>query len=230
MNFRSILAILGVLVFGVGVVTAMSGADVILGTELRWAGNSTAGSDVTEGGNITNVDVNETLLTDQWAEYWGLLYGAIVLDDDGAGDAVYIWAWNDTVPGDVCVSTDSTFAWASAVAATAANIDTDFTLSGTSIDSAANTFTGPSCALDFIEADVPATISANLTAYGSSSFQPCAISDGGTGSKDNYAFCVPTQDDSTGLNYAGTAANYELIVPTTPGSGTETYYFYAELE
>jgi hypothetical protein len=44
--------------------------------------------------------------------------------------------------------------------------------------------------------------------------------------KTNFAFCT---NISTGNNFKATPVNYEVMVPTVFGSGTETYYFYAQL-
>lgn len=230
MNYKNLIPLFGVLIIGCGLVMAISGAAPTVVSETRWTGQ-VAGSDTTEGGNITEVNVSSVSLTDRWASYWGNVSGSVVLDDDGTGNAVYIWAVDPLNGGEICVSTNSSFAFAAATSATALQLDTAWAF-GAATDNATNTYNSQ-CGqpLNFTQADVPATTAAaNMTQYGASTFLSCAINDGVGTTKTNFAFCTNLQDVASGLNYNGLPANYELMVPTDDApAATETYYFYLEL-
>lgn len=221
MNFKNILALFGVVLFGAGLVMAISGASVI-GSEVergRWAG-LTAGSAATEGGNISGVNINGTTLTDRWASYYGNVSGDILLTDSAGTNNVYVWAWTPADGGEVCLSDASGFAWSSAAVTTAAAVDTDMGFAS-GADQAADTYTDASVSITF---NGLATITSTGTALmGSSSFDNVAVTD-----STNFAYC--TDIDTAGTNYNGESANYEVMVPTPDGaSGPITYYFFAEL-
>ncbi len=224
MNWKWIYAIFGFVVLS-SVIFAMSGATVSGAVERgRWAG-LTAGSYTTEGGNITGINVSTSMLTDRWASFYGNVTGGIRLTDSSGVNDVYAWTWSATSGGEVCLSQNQTFPWASATSATAAGVDTAWGFTGAA-DSAANTYVDSNCSLTINE--VAGAISSTGTyLQGSSSFENCVLDDGGAG-EANYAFC--TNISSSGTNWNGEAANYEIMVPTTPGAGqTETYYFFVEL-
>jgi hypothetical protein len=124
------------------------------------------------------------------------------------------------------MSTGSALTFTAPTNGVTTTIDTNFAL-GDAADDAEGTFNLTNCNLVLATGTVTDIISARH--QGNSTFTTCAITaDGGT-AKDNYAFC--TNISSTGLWFGSDTgvANYELLIPTTPGSGTETYYFYAEL-
>lgn len=228
MNPKWIYALFGIVLLS-GVVFAISGATVTEVVERgRWLGNTPTTNITTEGGNITGVTVNATVLTDRWASFYGNVTGSIVLTDNVSSNNVYSWDWVPENGGEVCVVANATdFAWASADVTTGAEIDTVWGFTGVS-DSATITFASSNCTLNFAEATV--TNTANVTLLGNSSFTTCAIEDQGTPAvKQDFAFC--TVINSTGSNYNGETASFEVMVPTafdTP-SATETYYFFAEL-
>ena len=227
MKLKNLFAFIGVMLFGAGLVLAISGATPTEVSQTRWAGDA-ASSQTTEGGNISVVNVSGTALTDKWAAYSGNISGRITLDDNGAGAAVFNWTWTPATGGEVCVSTNSAFPFASATTATAGGVDTAWTFSTTDADSATNTYTATcGTALTFAQSTVAGTTAA-ADLMGSSSFLSCAVDDGGA-AETNYAFC--TQIQSAGTNYNNATVNYELMVPTTAGaSATETYFFYLELD
>lgn len=217
MNFKNILALFGVMLFGAGLVMAISGATV--GTEVergRWAG-LTAGSVATEGGNISGVNVTGATLTDRWASYFGDVSGNIRLTDSVGTSNVYTWTWVASNGGEVCLSEDAAFAFASAVAADGTDIDTDMSWAASS-DDGVTTYTGDAGSITF-NGVTPITTADSVTL--GSGFVDVVVSDGA-----DLAYC--TNIDSTGDNYDGEAADYEIMVPTAL-SGSTTYNFFAEL-
>ncbi len=230
---KKILAVLGLFLVLGGLLFAISGASVETPVHRpRWTQNP--GSVTTEGGNITEVNVSLTSLTDKWADFFGNVSGSLRLTDSSNTHYVYDWSWTVTSGGEVCVANASTFDWASAQAASGTEIDTAWGFTGTDADSGANTYTGSSCVLNFTQADVSGAASVDLSDNsGLSTFTDCVIKDQGTinsGDTNHMAFC--TQINSSGKNYNNESYQYEIMVPTpeaTGSAGFMTYYFYAEL-
>jgi hypothetical protein len=220
MNFKNILALFGVMLFGAGLVMAISGATPTLVSDSRWAGTA-ATSDETEGGNVSAVNVDGTVLTDKWAAYWGNVSGTVLLGDNT--NQLYTWTWTTGTGGEVCLSTASALSFAAATTATGANVDTAWSFTGTDADSGDNTF-GGSCNLAFAQATVTGTEQID---HEDSTYNTCVVYDGAGTSETDYAFCSVI---GTATAYNGAAANYEVMVPTSAGAGSETYYFYVELD
>lgn len=225
MGYKNLWALIGVLIMGAGIVIAISGATPTWVSESRWTGGA-AGSDVTEGGNITVVNISGTALTDKWASYYGNVTGTIVLGDGSAN--VYSWAWNQSGGGEICLSTNGSYDFTSLNTATGANVDTVWAFTGTEGDSGANTYKTTDCGLTFSTGTVSNT--GNVTLMGSSTFNNCVIRSGtvASGAKGFMAFCTAIQNTTTGRSYNNAPANYEIMVPTATGSGSETYFFFAE--
>jgi hypothetical protein len=220
MNYKTILALFGIVLFGTGLAMAISGATPTqVGNQYRWTGQSAANL-TTEGGNITAANVSGTFLTDRWAAFFGNVSGTIVLGNNTSN--VYSWTYNVSNGGEICLSPATAFSFATPAAAVPATLNTDFNL-GSASDNATRTFTTTSCSLTFSTGTVSSL--PNVTTTGG--FNTCAVTDGSTGAKTNYAFC--TAINSTGTNWLTNAAHYQVMVPTEPGSGTENYYFYMEL-
>ncbi len=232
MGYKNLLAIVGLLVVAAGVVMAMSGATVSGGGSTRWSGNTT-GSNVTQGGNITALNIALSTLTGKWASYYGNVSGTLILGDGTS--SVYSWTWASGTGGKVCLSTNGTLAFAGAhnMSTNGTAVDTAWGFASTDVDSANSTYGGAKgCNLTFTEASIINTT--NISLKGSSTFNNCliganssAIAAGQTGL---LAFCTTIQPLTSGLNYKGQAANYEIMVATNNTAlATETYYFYAQL-
>ncbi|MDD5340373.1 MAG: hypothetical protein PHV13_03925 [Candidatus ainarchaeum sp.] len=225
--YKNILAILGILLVGASIVMAISGATTTWVSDTRWSGN-TSGSDITQGGNITALNIAASVLTSKWASYYGNVTGSIVLGDGNAN--VYSWTLSEGSVGEVCVSTNTSFNFTSAATATGANINTAWGFTATDADSGNNTYRSSNCNISFAQANI--TNTGNVSLQGSSNFNNCVIRSGtvAAGTTGFLAFCTNLQPRSSGLNYAGQPANYEIMVATNNAPGaTETYYFYAEL-
>lgn len=220
---RKILAILGLFVVLGGVVFAMSGASIESAVnKTRWTGDI-AGSHVTEGGNISGVNVSLDSLTEKWAAFYGNVTGGLELRDDTSANNVYSWTWAATDGGEVCVSQASAFDWSLAEVAVRADVDTVWSF-GSAADNAANTYTDTTHTIVLDDAGSITTTGTTLD----STFVNYVIGDGTESAEDDFAFC--SDIDNAGTNYDGESANYEIMVPTSNGStDTETYYFYAEL-
>lgn len=202
-------------------VYALSGISTSVGERTRWSG-LTAGSIATEGGNITHSNVTSVSLTDRWAAFFGNVTGGIALTNGSS--TLYSWTWALETGGEVCLSENSTLPIESSfTTASASNINTAFG-HGSAADNATNTYEANNCSLVFSQATVTNTAYAKHKDH--SSFYTCPVYDGTGGSaKADYLFCT---NISNGTTYHNLSYNYEVLVPTAPGTGSETYYFYAE--
>ncbi|MFH0737516.1 MAG: hypothetical protein V1827_02375 [Candidatus Micrarchaeota archaeon] len=216
------LMIFGALLLIAGFVFAIAGAGVTAGTQTRWTGAS-SGNVITEGGNITPVNVTADTLTDRWAGFWGEVSGALVLGNSSLN--IFKWTISTAPAGEVCVSTNNAFPFTTADGATGANIDTAWGF-GLVADNGSATFTGSNCAITLNEQSVTNAAYANHT---DSLYNTCALDDGAFGNTTSeLAYCAVI--NSAGTNYLGGAADYELMVPTNNTvDATTQYYFYLEL-
>lgn len=227
MNAKWIFALFGLLVLG-SVVFAIGGATAATQSYYdRWTATAGGATITVEGGNISDVNLTSSSLTDRWAAFFGNVSGSLVLRDATNTSArVYEWLnWDPANGGEVCTSTGSAYSFAAVTSATGAAVNSAFTL-GNAADNATNTYTDAgACNLVFDGA--PAVPTSAYADHADGSFWTCAVYDGAGAAEADYAFC--TNISSAGLNFKGQPAHYEVMVPTTPGVGTETYYFYAEL-
>ncbi len=228
MNRKLIYAIFSIVVLS-SLVFAMSGATTTFVQERgRWNGTGGANNRTIEGGNITGVNVNagSNALTEKWASFYGNVSGAIRLTDSSGAADVYSWSWSDTNGGEVCLSKDSGFSWASAATTTALEVDTAFNF-GTAPDNATSTYNDASCNLTINEV-AGAITSTGTPLQGSSTFTNCVLEDTATPGTSDFAFC--TLINATGTNWNNEASDYEIMVPTNHTAGaTETYFFFMEL-
>ena len=211
--------LLGILLLGT-LAFAIGGASVSAEVERgKWLG-AAAGNATTEGGNVSGVNISGNYSTEKWAAFYGDVSTGIVLADS-AGTAVYNWTYS-AESGEVCLSQDANFAWASAALTTGAEVDTAFTFTGTDADSATTTLS-ETCTVDLLEATVSGTAAVTLL----SGYQTCALEDTATPTEADLAFCV---DIASGTNYNTESSDYEIMVPTSDAPGAEeTYYFFVEL-
>ncbi len=188
--------------------------------------STTNASVLTQGGNVTNLELSSNVSTIKWAGYWGNVSSALVLSPGAGQGNLYSWVWNASSGGEVCAVAAATgFSWASIAATTTSAVDTMWGFNASDPDSAANTLMDSSCAMTI--GGVPITTVGNFTGL-DTSFETCAVDDGATAAKSDYAFCVNITDNGTLFN--NQTGNYELIVPT-PNSmvTTETDYFWFDL-
>jgi hypothetical protein len=226
MDRKSILIPVLVMLFGAGIAVAFSAATPTVISQTRWVSES-SNNFTTEGGNITYADISGMLLTDRWAAFFGNVSGAIILGDNA--NQVFTWSWTAAVGGQICLSTNNAYDFLNAQAASTTDaqaLDSGSTFNlGAATDNAAGTFTTADCTLPLNNTN-SITGTANVTTAGG--FDTCLIKDGATSSKNDFAFC--TNINSTGANFEGNPAHYQVIVPTTPAIGSiESYFFYMEM-
>ena len=204
-----------------GNTVSLAGASISNQTTMpRWGGNS-SGNLTIAGGNISNADLNSTTLTGRWAALFGNVSGSVLLGDD-ASHIVYTWGWNASNGGIVCASTNSTLSSFLAFPGYSSEIDNAWGFSGMAGDSANNTFTGRNCSMDYGPTTISGADYADTGVPGG--FETCAFKSYTTPDKAGLLFCSDIING--GQLYNGQSGDFEMIVPTTPGTNPETYYLY----
>ena len=182
------------------------------------------GNFTTAGGNVTNINLTSNISTTKWTGFWGNVSGGILLSP-GAGQAnFYSWVWNTSNGGVICgVPAPYGFNWANVATVTASAINTAWSF-GVASDNATNTLTS-TCNITIGGINVTGT-AANTTGVGG--FKTCAVYDGATATKGDFAFCVNI--NTSGNLFNGQKGNYELLAATNKTIGTtEVYSFWMEL-
>lgn len=226
-----LIAFMALLVLA-GVVTASQpvNGSVSAGTQERYtppAGG--AGSLITEGGNVTEVNISGTnSSTERWAGFYGNLSGSNLVLGDSSGNEFY--AWSVGLPSDlwkVYASENNNPTWSGLVAGTCsgdANCNS-WVYNGAWADNYTNTFTntGSATFADITINNVPYTLS--LSYNDTPSWPTYNLASGQ--SSDIWAANVST---STLAFNNQTGVVYQLLVPANPDPDTSvTYYFYLEV-
>ena len=218
MNKGLVLAAFAVMLAGVFAISEAATATVV--EEGRYTYSGTPVLDLTEGGNVTGVNLEGNDSTDKWAGYFGNVSGWLVL---GLSESqiMYNWSWSASGGGEVCASQNIAFDWSSLADYTSALTMNGVFGWGAASDNATGTLTESG------------TLTIEGTAYTSNAstdnqgFQTVVLNEGAEALEDDYAFCVDIATTGTS-GVTGANADYQLMVGTTPGAD-ETYYFYLEL-
>ncbi len=227
MNMKTILALLGVMLFGAGIVMAITGATVTTQVkQTRWTQPLVAPTtNVTAiGGDVWYANLSGgNALTTRWAAFYGMVTGGLVLSDNTNQTAyVFQWnTWNASRGGVVCASKSSALTFATDTALTNASLDGLLGYTGFD-DSAAKTFAdAQNCYLNFSTGVTIATTAKATHLNGS--FWTCAVN--ATGSTTEPAYCT---NITSANNFKGQTVNYEVMVPVNQTS--TPVYFYANLQ
>ena len=180
----------------------------------------------TEGGNVTQLDLDSNISTAKWAGYWGNVTGEIVLAPNNTA-MFYNWIWDSSDGGEVCaIAAPSGFDWSSVQAAVGSAVDTAWFFNDWDTDSGTNTL-DDDCSVQVAGTYIPVT---NCTTTGSNILDTALVADtaGPAFAKYDLAFCVNITNDTVLFN--GVIGDYELLTATNETAGaTETHYFWLEL-
>ncbi len=184
----------------------------------------TTSSDITEGGDVTALNLDGNDSTQKWAGYYGNVTGNLVLGFSNTS-IMFAWSWSQADGGEVCVSTDANFGWATISTATNSSLNTvwDF---GAASDNATATYT------TFENFEIAGTALSDVeTATDLQSWETGVLDDGSSAAENDFAFCVKIDTTGSATALDGSTADYQLMVPTTDtAAATETYYFFLELQ
>lgn len=172
---------------------------------------TTAGSDVSEGGNVTMMNLTASVSTDRWQGYYGNVTGTLALGYNS--DVFYSFAGATALT--VFASQNQNFDFTNLNETTGAAIDTAWSYTGGN-DLAASIYAGT--------VDVGGVVTQVATLASGNHVTAIFDDDGGV-AKNNYAFGVNV---SSAACFDGTTCDYELLVPADAQTG-ETYYFFVEI-
>jgi len=183
---------------------------------------------ITEGGNVTELNLSSNISTAKWAGYWGNVTGDIVLAPNNA-NMFYTWTWSATDGGEVCaVAAASGFDWSAVQAAVGSVVDTIWYFDTGDTDSGTNTI-ATAGDMEVAGTLVTGTDCTTTGTGGGDIFETCILADNAAPTlKDELAFCVNITGAGTLFN--GQTGDYELLTATNETAGsTETHYFWMEL-
>lgn len=205
-----------------------SGADVTDGTLLGPLSSDAAGNTSVNAGTIQTVDLTANQSTLRWAGITGTVSGNIQLGDNVTSKVMYEWSATGNI---VYASSVNNPVWASlngVDAAGAATLDTALSYTGAS-DDVVTTF----------GAGTNDNIGSNLFAdFGTAAISAATNDDGAVASWITYLLTDGSDYIYAGIvggatnNFAGTASDFQMIVPENgiDGDSTPTTYFlWAEL-
>lgn len=186
------------------------------------ATTASADSVIAIGGNITNIDIDATLQSTNWAGFFGDVTGTLTL----AGSSNTFYSWGSINTGYILFANASTVDWASGVAignsATRTAEDTAIGLTGLT-DSVNNTFTdttdmnGITIGVTTFGAGSAVSANSNSTGVDWTTFLLTS------GTTRLYGCAI----NQSGLDYEGNAADFQLLVPS---GASRTYYVFADLQ
>lgn len=216
-----VIAVLGIMALAFAITPA---SNWTMGTSGKYSATS-AGGFVTAGGNVTDVNIGANSSTSKWAGIYGNISGSVVLAKNSTV-VFYTWTWSPVSGSEVCASTNSSMGSITANAS-GGLIDTAWGFSvSTDVDLAKKTMT-QNCTLSNVTGTSIAGSDAINTSDVNIATETCASKQDSGTAKASYVFCAPVI--SAGFTFDGLLRNYALMLPTAQ-SGTETYYFYLELQ
>jgi len=222
-----------VLALAVGVRAEPSGATLTPGASERGSPASPESLQV-QAGNVTELNISGTSITQSWAGFYGDVTGTIVLEDAN-GNKFYDWTAANP-QGEVYAARVSSITWSNVRCANSTEIANENTAlnMGSSADNITNTFnsnTHPQFYVGSVNIAANSCSATNAYVNGAAQtgdFYNVLLSDG-TG---NIIYTAILDPDTTGFD--GDTHDFELLVGED-GHGaaagtTTTYYFWVEIE
>ena len=197
-----------------------------------YSGASTAGSSAATGGNITEVNLNVGSKTTKWQGYYGNISGGIQLASSSEN---IMYNWTSDPVGEVYATQDNIVnasEWANLTNKTGTDIDSVFFSGISATDNATNTFTVTSTAFNVSGRTIGSNASSSVKTKnnaGTATWETIALGPASISALEytKLVFAAIIRGDSTGEAYDGTTKDFQMIVPV---NGTQTYYFYVELD
>ena len=184
-------------------------------------GNATAA-----GGNLTEINVTVTSITEAWHGFYGQITSNSTLTlEDAAGFRMY--SWNFTISGgEIYASRSNGVNWATIAAEN--DCTTDEALTGTGSDRTNLTFAPSSnSAFEVGTVAIAAGSACSTHTYVNSSAQAATFEEVILDDTTNIVYAGLLESDSQGFDNGN--YDFQIIVPDNRTSAVETYYFYAEL-
>lgn len=226
------LVVLMAVVFAASIVAAdPTGTNVTEGTSSRGTGTTSPDSVDAQAGNVTELTVNTTKITQYWQGYFGEINGQIILSDS-SGNNLYDWSISSP-SGEVYASRDGSVTWASIACANSTHVsaeETALNITAGATDNISNTFSKST----HDAFDVGATsFNADNCSYTTNAYDAA-------GAQATYwdeillyegsaiVYTTIINADQTGFD--SSTHDFEMLVGEDgKDSGTTTYYFYTEI-
>lgn len=216
----TILAILALLSVAVAAQVTPDGASVAPG-DPETKSTLTPESVAAQGGNITPVDLAGETQTQNWQGFYGNVSGNLTLQDSD-GDELYNWPVSN-LSGEVFASLNSTFDWTTVAGVT--DCQTDEVITGIGNDRVNETYF-PNSSVSFSVAGTSITDACQTFTFVSSAAQStdfeAIILNATTANNTAYA----TRINASSPSFDGGLNDYQLIVPAN--QTVLTYFFYVE--
>lgn len=227
-----LMTVLGLLYAGIASVFGVQGATVISAGESSRANFSDTSSASTsvQAGNVTELNISGTAITDHWAGFFGDISGSVTLQTSD-GSVFYNWSGLSSVSGEVFASTDDAVTWGGIGCASGAEITTVETALG-------------------IAATDADTIGLTYSSISHPGFSVAGVGLSGCNSTNTYVnngvkdpstfyqvFLTDTEGDAvyttlineTTQGFDGNNHDFQLLVGESDAAGVTPMYFYLEL-
>jgi hypothetical protein len=193
-------------------------------------GTSPAGEMLAQGGNLTEVNIDATTITDIWQGYYGQVTGTITLDN-GDNDTFYDWSVA-TPSGEIFMSTASSPTWSTIRCANETDLNSTeeaYNISTTAVDGINETFNYTTHDAFSVGGTSFAANWCNHTtnAYASGAAQSTYWDEIALSDQLDVIYAVIINADQTGYN--GSNYDFQGLVPVYRNQTTTTYYFFVEL-
>jgi hypothetical protein len=208
---------------------AVNGAETVTLGDSSTAVSGTAANHSAIAGNVTELTIDGTSVTQTWQGYYGNVSGAITLENS-AGNVMYNWSLASP-QGEVYASTDDSVTWTGIecfnFTADGAAQETAFGIGSSDADGIDETFTGTVSLTTGSEA-LTDCMSAAIFAGGSSqagTFDEALLWDGA-----DLVFAALLEEDVNGFD--DNPHDFQMLVAENGHLGntaTTPYYFYVEL-
>lgn len=182
-----------------------------------------------QAGNVTQLNIDQTRITDIWQGFYGNVSGQIVLENS-LGNNFYDWSLS-TITGEVYASRNTIPSWTGINCTNSTywqNEETTLNIPATQTDGineTYNTLTHPTFQVGtktFAPNVCQSTRPYNSTGQ-AGNFYNVLLNSNST----NVVYAAILADNSNGFD--NTTYDFEIMVPVDKTSGTATYYFYVEL-
>jgi hypothetical protein len=225
------IAVLMLGIFALSIVSAApdpSGATLTPGASSRGTnpGVSTANA---QAGNVTQLDIDQTRITDIWQGFFGSVSGQIVLENS-AGANFYDWTLA-AITGEVYATRNTVTDWTGINCSNSTHWEeeeTELNIISASVDGINETYSAyshPSFQVgtkQFATNVCPSVRPFNGTAS-ASQFYNVMLNSNAT----NSVYTVILAENQNAFD--NSTADFEVLVPADRTSGLATYYFYVEL-
>ncbi|MBU1974942.1 MAG: hypothetical protein KKG59_00905 [Nanoarchaeota archaeon] len=237
---KILISVVLTLVLALSVTTVASapmGADSRALNSTRGSPTGSVGNVYTEAGNVSELEINGTQITQAWQGFFGNITGNITLEDS-SGHQMYDWTMG-SAEGEIYSSRTNSITWTDVNCSTTETIAIEETALGMTVDDNDNisatfrtTEPHPTFSVGTFAVNATSTCYAAHT-YVSSAGQDTAFPQVMLNDTSNNVIWVALLNDTT-TGYDGVTHDFQMIVPEdghTPAAEAirTQYYFWVEL-